>query len=131
MSNESWRNDLVMRAMLAIASADERLVATETEIIRRIYRQMTGRAISAIDIVRALDETSADADDLVEELEERCDEIDPATKDTLLRASYLVLMADKHVAASERKKLHDFADALEVPEIHLNALLEDLSAPTE
>lgn len=127
MADEFWRENLVVQAMLAIASADERLVAAETEIIRRIYRQLTGNTISALEVVHAIDGSTGNALDIVAELEAKCDELEISTKETLLRAAYMVLMADKHIAASERKKLHDFADALEIPEIHLNAILEDLS----
>ena len=131
MRSDSWRDDLVLQAMLAIAGADERLVAAETEIIRRIYRQITGETISALDIVGALDENIAGADDLADELRARCDEIDMPTKERLLRAAYLVLLADKHIASSERKILYEFADALKIPEVHLSALLEDLDPSTE
>jgi hypothetical protein len=39
-----------------------------------------------------------------------------------------VLVADKRIASEERKKLHDIAAALKVPEIHLSAILEELAS---
>ena len=53
--------------------------------------------------------------------------MDQATKESLLRASYLVLLADGRVAARERKRLQDFASALKISEIHLSAIMEDVS----
>ena len=36
--------------------------------------------------------------------------------------------SDAQAMTRERKKLHDYADALKIPEIHLTAMLEDLSS---
>ena len=55
---------------------------------------------------------------------EACDE---ETKKEIIRACYLVLLADERVAKEERKKLHDIAAALKVPEIDVGAILQDLA----
>ncbi len=131
MGNEVLRENLIVRAMLAIASADERLVEAETSIIRRICKKLTGETVSAYDVAAAMETTAVDSKQLCEDLARRRDELDTATKETLIRAAYMVLMADKRIAARERKKLHDYADALKIPEIHLTAVLEDLSSLSE
>jgi hypothetical protein len=38
-----------------------------------------------------------------------------------------VLLADDRIAGEERKRLQDIAAALQVPEIHFGAILEDLA----
>jgi hypothetical protein len=38
-----------------------------------------------------------------------------------------VLLADGRIAGEERKKLKDIAIALQVPEIHFGAILEDVA----
>jgi hypothetical protein len=38
-----------------------------------------------------------------------------------------VLLADNRIAGEERKKLKDIAAALQIPEIHFGAILEDLA----
>ena len=53
--------------------------------------------------------------------------LDADTKEEIIRASYLVLLADDRIAGEERKKLQDIAAALKVPEIHFGAILEDLA----
>jgi tellurite resistance protein len=53
--------------------------------------------------------------------------LDVDTKEEMIRAAYLVLLADERIAGEERKKLKDIAAALQIPEIHFGAILEDLA----
>ena len=53
--------------------------------------------------------------------------LDQNTKEEMIRAAYLVLLADERIAGEERKKLKDIAAALQIPEIHFGAILEDLA----
>jgi len=129
MSDDARPKDLIMHAMLAIAGADDRLVEDETAVICDIYRKLTGKTIGAAEIARAMEADGAgDAERLRADLARRSDELDMATKETLIRAAYMVLMADKRISARERKRLHDYADALEIPEIQLTEILADLSS---
>ena len=61
------------------------------------------------------------------ELSAAAGSLDADTKEEIIRASYLVLLADDRIAGEERKKLQDIAAALKVPEIHFGAILEDLA----
>jgi tellurite resistance protein len=47
------------------------------------------------------------------------------TKEAIIRAAYLTLLADKRIAEEERKRLKDIAAALQISEIHFEAILED------
>jgi DnaJ-domain-containing protein 1 len=53
--------------------------------------------------------------------------LDKTTKEEMIRAAYLALLADDRIAGEERKKLKDIAAALQVSEIHFGAILEDLA----
>jgi hypothetical protein len=53
--------------------------------------------------------------------------LDMDAKEEIIRAAYLVLLADELIAGQERKKLQDLAAALQIPEIHFGAILEDLA----
>jgi DnaJ-domain-containing protein 1 len=46
------------------------------------------------------------------------------TKEEIIRAAYLTLLADKRIAGEERKRLNDIAAALQISEIHLDAIIE-------
>jgi tellurite resistance protein len=52
--------------------------------------------------------------------------LDREAKEEIIRAAYLVLIADARIAGEERKKLKDIASALQIPEVHFGAILEDL-----
>ena len=66
-------------------------------------------------------------DGLLAELSAAAPVLDRETKEEIVRAAYLTLIADDRIAAEERKKLKDIAMALRVPEIHFGAILEDLA----
>jgi tellurite resistance protein len=117
--------------MVAIAGADGRLVESETDTIRRLYQRLTGDEIEPVDVAHAMEARAASSLHLTDLLKSRRGELDMTARESLLKAAYLVLMSDKRVAARERKKLHDYAKALEIPEIHLTAILEDLSPLSE
>ena len=56
-------------------------------------------------------------DELLAELSAAAPVLDRETKEEIIRAAYLTLLADGRIAAEERKKLKDIAMALRVPEI--------------
>ena len=51
------------------------------------------------------------------------------TKEAIIRAAYLTLLADKRVAEEERKRLKGIADALQISEIYFEAILESAGSP--
>jgi tellurite resistance protein len=104
--------DWILKAMVAIAGADGRLDAREVGLIQKIYHEQTGRRVDAGGVARA----AAVAGGMSRE-----------TKEEIIRAAYLVLLADDRIAGEERKKLKDIAAALKVSEIHFGAILEDLA----
>jgi tellurite resistance protein len=53
--------------------------------------------------------------------------LDREAKEEIIRAACLVLIVDARIAGEERKKLKDIASALQIPEVHFGAILEDLA----
>lgn len=125
------RKQLILQTMVAIAGADNRLVESETETICRLYEKLTGDKIEPVDVASALEARAASSLHLTDLLKGRRGELDMKARESLMRAAYLVLMSDHRIAARERKKLHDYAAALEISDIHLNAILEGLSPHSE
>ena len=119
--------DFILMAMVAVAMADRKLDAREIGLIQQIYADQSGRTLNAEDI-RAVTEAGTRNGGLLAALAAAADTLDQKTKEEILRSSYLVLVADKRIASEERKKLHDIAAALKVPEIHLGAILEELAS---
>lgn len=118
--------DLILRAMVSIAVADGKFCEGETETVRHAYLDVAGKSITEKDVACAVEACEKEGGSLVDELCACQQKLDRDTKETLLKACYKVLLADGRVAGRERKRLHDYANALKIPEIHLTAILEDL-----
>ena len=118
--------DWILRSMVAMASSDGRLDSREINLIQKVYLDQSGRSLTAEDVARAGSET-AKGGDILAQLAEAAPSLDRDTKEEIIRASYLVLLADDRIAGEERKRLQDIAAALQVPEIHFGAILEDLA----
>ncbi len=117
--------DWILKAMVAVAAADGRLDAREVGLIQQVYQDQTGRPVDVSGVARAAEAYTKR--DVLVELSAVAGGMSPETKEEIIRAAYLVLLADDRIAGEERKKLKDIAAALQIPEIHFGAILEDLA----
>jgi len=117
--------DWILKAMVTVAASDRQLEPREIGLIQQVYQDQSGRWLSAEEIGRAADE-AAKADPIAE-FGAAAKVLDLSTKEEMIRAAYLVLLADERIAGEERKRLKDIAAALQIPEIHFGAILEDLA----
>ena len=115
--------DWILRAMIAVAGADGRLNAREVSLIQEVYQDQTGRSVDVSGVVLAVEAYVAKRDVLTE-LSIAAGSMTRDTKEKILRAAYLTLLADKRITGKERKRLKDIAAALEISEIDLDALVE-------
>ena len=119
------RAELILKAMIAVGSADGGLEDREVSLIQRVYEDQAERPITREEIAGVSQASTRDG--LLAELSAASPVLDRETKEEIIRAAYLTLLADDRIAAEERKKLQDIAMALRVPEIHFGAILEDLA----
>jgi tellurite resistance protein len=117
--------DWILKAMVAVAAADGRLDAEEIGLIQQVYKDQSGRMLSADEVAKAVEANAKG--EVLAELAAAGKVLDKRTKEEMIRAAYLVLLADDRIAGEERKKLKDIAAALQVSEIHFGAILEDLA----
>lgn len=117
--------DWVLKAMVTVAGSDGQLDAREIDLIQQVYRDQSGRSLGADEVARAA-EANAKGDPIAA-FGAAAKALDQATKEEIIRAAYLVLLADDRIAGEERKKLKDIAAALRISEIHFGAILEDLA----
>jgi tellurite resistance protein len=117
--------DLILKAMIAVGSADGGLEDRELDLIQQVYEDQAKRPITRQEIAERSQASTRDG--LLAELSAASPVLDRETKEEIIRAAYLTLLADDRIAAEERKKLKDIAMALRVPEIHFGAILEDLA----
>ena len=120
------RADLILKAMIAVASADAGGIEdSEISLMQQVYQDQAKRPITPQEIAEVAEATTRDS--LLAELTAAAPVLDRETKEEIIRAAYLTLIADDRIAAEERKKLKDIAMALRVAEIHFGAILEDLA----
>jgi tellurite resistance protein len=120
------RADLILKAMIAVASADAgALDDKEVSLMQQVYEDQAQRPITPQEIAEIAGTTTRDG--LLAEMTAAAPVLDRGTKEEIIRAAYLTLIADGRIAAEERKRLKDIAMALQVPEIHFGAILEDLA----
>ena len=116
--------DWILKAMVAVAAADGRLNAPEVGLIQKVYQELTGRSVDVSGLVLAVQAYATKRDVLVE-LSVAAGSISRETKEEIIRAAYRTLLVDKRIAEEERKRLKDIAAALQISEIHFEAILED------
>ena len=119
------RAELILKAMIAVGSADGGLEDREVSLIQQVYEDQAEGPITPEEIAEVSQASTRDG--LLAELSVASPVLDRETKEEIIRAAYLTLLADGRIAAEERKKLKDIAMALRVPEIHFGAILEDLA----
>lgn len=122
MSTEA---DWVLKAMVAVAASDGRLDTREVGLVQQVYEDRTGRKLTADEVARAVDANATG--DLMAQFAAAAKVLDKDAKEEIVRSAYLVLLADDRIAGEERKKLKDISGALQIPEIHFGAILEDLA----
>ena len=115
--------DWILKAMVAVAAADGRLNAPEVGLIQKVYQELTGRSLDVSGVVLAVQAYATKRDVLVE-LSAAAGTISRETKEDIIRAVYRTLLVDKRIAEEERKRLKDIAAALQISEIHFEAILE-------
>ena len=86
-------------------------------LIQQVYEDQAERPITREEIAEVSQASTRDG--LLAELSAASPVLDRETKEEIIRAAYLTLLADGRIAAEERKKLQDIALALRVPEIRL------------
>lgn len=121
----STRPGWILKAMVAVAASDGRLDTREVRLIQQVYQDHAGQTLTADEVARAVDANAKG--DALAQFAAAGATLDQDTKEEMIRAAYLVLLADDRIAGEERKKLKDLAMALKVPEIHFGAILEDLA----
>jgi hypothetical protein len=120
------RADLILKAMIAVAAGDAGgLEDSEISLMQQVYEDQAKRPITPQEIAEVAEATTRDG--LLAELTAAAPVLDRETKEEIIRAAYLTLIADDNIAAEELKKLKDIAMALREPEIHFGAILEDLA----
>ena len=112
--------------MVAMASADEKLHADETSVISNVFEKLSGMRLDEtlindmFEIGR--DEPLAFLDD--ESFAATCS---PELKRLIIKACYLVKIADRAIAESELDMMATIAAGLDISETELSQLIREVS----
>lgn len=120
--------DLMLRSMISMAAADGDVADVETATVAAVFEQVAGESVEAGEIEAAASGIVADTSALKADLSGAADALEKSDKEAIVKAAYLVLIADGRVAARERKRLFDIAHALDMPDIHISAILENVES---
>lgn len=123
MPSKAYVADWILKTMVAVAAADGRLNAREVELIGKVYQDQTGKSVELSGIVRAV-QAYATTHDLLAELSVAAGSMSDELKEEIIRAAYLMLLADERIAGQEREKLEEIAAALRISERQLSAIVE-------
>jgi tellurite resistance protein len=115
--------DWILKTMVAVAAADGRLDAREAGLIQKVFQELTGRSVDVSGVVLAA-QAYATKRDVLAELSTAEGSMSRETKEEIIRAAYLTLLADKRIAEEERERLKDIAAALQISEIHFDAIVK-------
>jgi uncharacterized membrane protein YebE (DUF533 family) len=115
----------ILKTMVAVAGADGRLNAREVELIQKVYQNQTGHAVDVSGVVLAV-QAYATKQDVLAELSAAAGSMSSELKEEIIRAAYLMLLADNRLGGQERGMLKDIAAALKISEIRLWAIVETI-----
>ena len=115
--------DWILKVMVAMAAADGRLNAGEVSLIQKVYKEWLGHSVDVSGVVSAARAYAIKRDVLVE-LSLAAGSMSRETKEEIIRAAYLVVLADKRIDTQEWKKLKDVASALQIPEDQFDAVVK-------
>jgi tellurite resistance protein len=118
----------LVRAMVAVAAADNRLDQEEIASIAEIYHSLVGLDLER-DLIIQVTKTMADGKySIYEDLALTQDMISDTMKENIIRACYMVMISDGEIAEQEKTRITEIADTLEIGHDRAVEIVEDVRA---
>lgn len=115
---------ILLRCMVAVASADGRLHPEEINVISGVFEKLAGHPLDQT-LIREMSEI--DRNERLAFLDEGfVAECPPELKKLIVKACYLVKIADRAIAASELDMVATIAAALDISETELSHLIHEV-----
>lgn len=118
--------ELLLQVLVAMAMSDSSLDKSELHGICDIYEDLTGRELAKADARAHAEAFCHEKDDTIDVLGAQAPSLTNDEKEKIICGAYRVLIADGFIAAEEKNTLRKIADAMKMPEIHYQAVLEKL-----
>jgi hypothetical protein len=117
---------ILLRCMLAMASADGRLHREEISVISAVFEKVAGHPLDE-ELLRNMFEASRKERISIFDDESFGAEFSPQLKRLIVKACYLVTIADRTIAESELDVMATIAARLDISEIELSQLIREVS----
>ena len=119
---------VMIQSMAAMAAADGDLGEEEIRKMDAIYARLTGREIGESAVAQVTGPFLDNKVAISTVLKNERDDLSDSDKALVLKASYLVLMADNVMGAEEEAKLGEITSGLGLSGADLDAILKDLKS---
>jgi uncharacterized tellurite resistance protein B-like protein len=117
--------DWIIKAMAAVAAADGRLNAREVALIQAGFESLMGRSVEVSGVFLAV-QAYATRRDVLAELSAVAGSMSQETKAKIIRAAYLMLLADTRAAEEELEAVKGIVAALQISESQFQAIVEEV-----
>ena len=118
----------VVQAMVAMSVADGNLDDSEIGMISGLYQNLTGQSLAADDI-RGIAASMEKSDfSITDTLDGVRGMLDTESRELVLKAAYLVLIADGIVEENEEKLLNGIADTLQISDDRTGEIIDEIMA---
>jgi uncharacterized tellurite resistance protein B-like protein len=121
----------VARVMVEMMVADGRVDERERQAFHRVYRQLTGSDIPEPKLQAAVESARQGQWSVTESLAQIADSLNDNGKETLVKAAYLVAVADDDMPEEERKLIADVGAALGMTGAHIKGVISAMQDDNE
>jgi uncharacterized tellurite resistance protein B-like protein len=118
---------ILLRCMVAMASADEKLHAEEVGVISAVFEKIAGCPLDE-KLLQDMFEVSRKERFSIFDDESVAAQFSPELKRLIVKACYLVKIADRAIAKSELDVMATIAAGLDISEIELSQLIHEVSS---
>jgi uncharacterized tellurite resistance protein B-like protein len=118
---------ILLRFMIAMASADEKLRAEEIGVISAVFEKIAGHPLDE-KLLQDMFEVNRKEQFSIFDDESLTAEFSPEFKRLIVKACYLVKIADGEIAESELDMMATIAARLDISGIELSQLIREVSS---
>lgn len=121
----------VKNTMILMMLADGVIDEDELSTVSEVYEGVTGKAISNLEVRQQADQLRALGTSVLDFLAEIGPMLNDPGREMVVRAAYMVAVADGEFDDSERKLLGEIADALHMSTAHTRGVIEEMLAASQ
>jgi uncharacterized tellurite resistance protein B-like protein len=118
---------ILLRCMVAMASADEKLHAEEVGVISAVFEKIAGCPLDEKLLQDMFEISRKERFSIFDDVSVAA-QFSPELKRLIVKACYLVKIADRAIAESELDVMATIAAGLDISEIELSQLIHEVSS---